>query len=295
MWNTVGLMGNARAGDGRSARTCWGTHRESKGQGTGLLSLRVQAGLSPQWGSMLPGTLYPGSIHHCISYDTCLGKRCLTSYSHPPEGKPGACGEGRGSYSRNMAESWAKKWRREEKRGWGNFLEQVKASLGSLSGSGSRPGQQGGSRLDGERLFLCSVCLSQYYKFRSCLDPETVWRPEGTAAASRREVKEGQDGSSMVSQAQKRALAGQTKPNLVPYYVLTLNARRGCLGRAKSLGKGVGSEGCMGQPEGSRLHREVLAMPVLEPLSTLGGAEKQEDPWALQTTSLLGLLLPVPS
>ena len=179
--------------------------------------------------------------------------------------------------------------------------------MGELSGaSEGEPGKpewkrqqarptQGGSRLDGERLFLCSVCLSQYYKFRSCLDPETVWRPEGTAAASRREVKEGQDGSSMVSQAQKRALAGQTKPNLVPYYVLTLNARRGCLGRAKSLGKGVGSEGYMGQPEGSRLHSLVLAMPVLEPLSTLGGAEKQEDPQSLQTTSLLGLLLPVPS
>lgn len=165
--------------------------------------------------------------------------------------------------------------------------------MGELSGaSEGEPGKPawkqqqarptwGGSRLDRERFFLCSVCLSQYYKFRSCLDPEIVWRPEGTAAAGRREVKEGQDGSSMVSQVQRAALAKQMKPNLVPYYVLTLNARRGCLGRAKSLEKRVGSEGYVGQPEASRLRREVLAMPVLEPLSTLGGVEKQEDPRSL--------------
>lgn len=122
-----------------------------------------------------------------------------------------------------------------------------------MRGSGSRPGQRGEvAGWIGRDFFLCSVCLSQYYKFRSCLDPETVWRPEGTAAASRREGKEGQDGSSMVSQAQRRALAGQTKPNLVPSYVLTLNARRGCLGRAKSPGKAVGSEGYMGQLEAAQ-------------------------------------------
>lgn len=75
----------------------------------------------------------------------------------------------------------------------------------------------GGSRLDGEKFFLRLVCLSRYYKFRSYLDPETVWRPEGTTAASRREVKEGQDGSSMASQVQKRALSGPRKPNRVSY------------------------------------------------------------------------------
>lgn len=90
----------------------------------------------------------------------------------------------------------------------------------------------------------------------------------------------------MVSQAQRRALAGQTKPNLVPSYVLTLNARRSCLGRAKSLGKEVGSEGHMGQPEGSRLRREALAMPVLERLVCVGGSGEAGGPLVfLQTTS----------
>jgi len=99
----------------------------------------------------------------------------------------------------------------------------------------------------------------------------------------------------MVSQAQKKAPAGQTSPSLVPCYVLTLGARRDRLRRAKSPEKDAGSKGYVGQPEGSRLHGGVLAMPVLEPLSTPGGAEKQEDPRSPQTTSLLGLLLPVPS
>lgn len=76
----------------------------------------------------------------------------------------------------------------------------------------------------GEIFFLCLICLSQHYKFRSYLDPETVWRPEATAAASRREVKEGQGGSSVVSQAQKSAVAGQTM-SWCP-----LPARRGCEG-----------------------------------------------------------------
>lgn len=34
----------------------------------------------------------------------------------------------------------------------------------------------------------------------------------------------------MVSQAQRRALAGQTKPNLVPSYVLTLKQEGAALG-----------------------------------------------------------------
>lgn len=53
---------------------------------------------------------------------------------------------------------------------------------------------RGGSSWTGRDFFLCSVCFSQYYKFRSCLDPETVWRPEGTAAASRHEVRGEQAG-----------------------------------------------------------------------------------------------------
>lgn len=127
-------------------------------------------------------------------------------------------------------ETWQKTGQGNE-RGRRNRDEGTFWSLGSLRGSGSRPGQRGEvAGWIGRDFFLCSVCLSQYYKFRSCLDLETVWRPEGTAAASRREGKEGQDGSSMVSQAQRRALAGQTKPNLVPSYVLTLKQEGAALG-----------------------------------------------------------------
>ncbi|PKU27846.1 hypothetical protein llap_21850 [Limosa lapponica baueri] len=112
-----------------------------------------------------------------------------------------------------MAESWAKKQRREETRGWGNCLGQVKVYV---KWQEERP--------------------------RSYLDPETVWRPEATTAASRREVKEGRGGSSMVSQVQKRALAGQKKPSLVSY----------------PCKKGLpGEEGYTGQPEGLGLPRTV--------------------------------------
>lgn len=61
-------MGNARTGDGRSARGCCGTHGDSKGQGTGLVSLQVQAGFSPWWGTVLPIgypiSLFYTSVHH---------------------------------------------------------------------------------------------------------------------------------------------------------------------------------------------------------------------------------------
>lgn len=57
----------------------------------------------------------------------------------------------------------------------------------------------------------------------------------------------------------------------------------------------VGSEGCMEQPEGSRLPRSV-GHARLGASDYVGGAEKQEDPRSLlQTTSPFGLLLPVPS
>lgn len=47
MWNTMGVMGNARIGTEGAARQHWGSCRESRGRGTGLLSLGVQDGLSP--------------------------------------------------------------------------------------------------------------------------------------------------------------------------------------------------------------------------------------------------------
>lgn len=75
-----------------------------------------------------------------------------------------------------------------------------------------------------------------------------------------------------MSQEQQRALAGHTQPSLVPCYVLPVDPRTGCLEGAKSPEKGPGSEGRVGHPEGSRLRGEVLAMPVLEPLPTLGEA-----------------------
>lgn len=46
--------------------------------------------------------------------------------------------------------------------------------------AGQKP-MQGDSRLAGGRFFYVLFAFHNYYKFRFCLDLETVWRPEGTA------------------------------------------------------------------------------------------------------------------
>jgi len=77
-------------------------------------------------------------------------------------------------------------------RGMGELSGARAGELGKLRGSGRGPGQRGeAAGWMGRYFCLCSVCLSEYYKFRSCLDLKTVWRPEATAAANRREGKEG--------------------------------------------------------------------------------------------------------
>lgn len=91
-----------------------------------------------------------------------------------------------------MAGSLMKARRKEQKQGWMNLLGQAQASLEACLEAGAGQANAGRQQLGRERFSLCSLCLSQCYKFRSCLDPETVCRPEGTAAASRRDGKRGE-------------------------------------------------------------------------------------------------------
>lgn len=145
----------------------------------------------------------------------------------------------------------------------------------------------GRQQLDGERFLFCVQ-----FAFHNIINSGPAWTQRLSEARGHRGCQQtrgegGASRSSMVSQEQQRALAGHTQPSLVPCYVLPVDPRTGCLEGAKCPEKGPGSEGRVGHPEGSRLRGEVLAMPVLEPLPTLGEA----GPPGLRRPRLL--LLPV--